>query len=84
MRRSAAEFERGLGRDRFDVGDTADPVGAENLGRLFHSLTETLQCRFVNGKVRAEGTSFCWRMFTIAVAQENAFVLQTESDCIPL
>ena len=84
MRGSAAKFERGLGRDRLDVGDTADAVGPENLGRLFHRLTETLRCQFVNGKVRSEHTSLFWRMFTLVVAQENAFVFKTENHRVPL
>jgi hypothetical protein len=52
MRGSAAKFQCGLGRDRLDISDTADAVSAENLCRLFHGLTETLQYRFVNGKVK--------------------------------
>ena len=83
MRGSAAKFERGLGRDRLDVGDTADAVGPENLGRLFHRLTETLRCQFVNGKVRSERASLFWLVFAIVVAQKNAFVFKTESDCVP-
>src|SRR6266404_7631932 len=79
----AAKFERGFGRDRLGVGDTADAVGAENLGRLFHRLTETLRCQFVNGKVRSEHASLFWLVFAIVVAQENAFVFKTESDCVP-
>jgi len=43
MRGRAAKFQRGLGRDGFDISDTAHAVGAENLCRLFHCLTETLQ-----------------------------------------
>ena len=30
MRGRAAELERGLGRDRLDVGDSAHAVGSEN------------------------------------------------------
>ena len=52
MRGRAAELQRGLRGNRFNVGDAADPVGAENLRRLFHRLTETRSGRFVNGKVR--------------------------------
>src|ERR1700736_2214052 len=83
MRGGAAKFERGLGRDRLDVRDTADAVGPENLGRLFHRLTETLRCQFVNGKVRPERGSLFWLMFTIVVAQENALAFKTESDRVP-
>jgi len=83
MRGSAAKFERGLGRDRLDVGDAADAVGPENLGRLFHRLTETLRCQFVNGKVRSERASLFWLVFAIVVAQKNAFVFKTESECVP-
>src|SRR5436309_101943 len=83
MRSGAAKFERGLGGDRLDVSNTADAVGAENLGRLFHHLTETLRCQFVNGKVRTSCTSLFWLMFTVAVAQENAFVFKAESDGVP-
>src|SRR5580765_90251 len=83
MRGGAAEFERGLGRDRLDIGDTADAVGPENLGGLLHGLTETPRCEFVNGKVLPERVSLFWRMFTIVVAQENAFIFKTEGDCVP-
>ena len=83
MRGGSAELKGGLGRDRFDIGDTADAIGPENLGRLFHRLTETLRRRFVNAKVRAERASLFWLMFTVVVAQENAFVFITESDCVP-
>src|SRR5438270_5427189 len=79
----AAEFKRGLSRDRVDIGDTAHAVGPENLGRLFHRLTETLRCQFVNGKVRSERASLFWRMLTIVVAQEDTFAFKTESDCVP-
>ena len=51
MRSGAAELQRGLGRDWFDVRDPADAIGAENLARLFHGLTETRRRQFVNGKV---------------------------------
>ena len=74
----AAKLERGLGRDRFDIGDTADAVGPENLGRLFHRSTETLRRRFANGKVQAKRVSLFWRMLAIVVAQKNAFVFKTE------
>src|SRR5215471_5990930 len=53
MRRSTPQLERGFGRDRFDVGNATHAVGAKNLCRGFHALTETLRCHFVNGKVSA-------------------------------
>ena len=60
MRRGAAKFERGLGRDWLDISDTADAVSAEDLCRLFHGLTETLRCQFVNGKVEWAFSFRCW------------------------
>ena len=38
VRRRAAEFQRGLGRDRLDVGDAADAVGAEEPSLGTHVL----------------------------------------------
>src|SRR5437868_9248510 len=83
MRGRAAKFECGLGRDRLDVGNTADAVGPENLVRLFHRLTETPRWQFVNGKVRLEYASLFWLMFTIVITQENAFAFKAESEGVP-
>src|SRR5947208_9331849 len=49
----------------------------------FTAFTETLRCQFVNGKVRSERASLFWLVFAIVVAQKNAFVFKTESDCVP-
>ena len=84
MRGGPTQFESGLGRYRLHIGDTAHAVGAENLCRVFHRLTQTLEGQFVNGKMQPERGSWCWRMFAIVVAQENAFVFKTKSDSVPL
>src|SRR5207237_8801731 len=59
MRGGPTQFESGLGRYRLHVGDTAHAVGAENLCRLFHRLTQTLGGLFVNGKMQPERGSWC-------------------------
>ena len=51
VRRSTAELERGFGRNRFHVGNAVDAVSPENLLGLGHGLIETLEERFVNGKL---------------------------------
>jgi hypothetical protein len=43
MRGGATQFQRCLGRDRFDVGNAADTVSAENFLLLGHGLIETLE-----------------------------------------
>src|SRR6266851_9870750 len=83
MRGGPTQFESGLGRYRLHVGDTAHAVGAENLCRLFHRLTQTLGGQFVNGKMQPKRGLWCWRMFVIVVAQGNAFVFKTKSDRVP-
>src|SRR5207244_8818442 len=73
MRRGATKFERGLGRDWLDISDTADAVSAEDLCRLFHSLTETLRCQFVNGKVEWAFHSAAGCLVLLAVSFFVAF-----------
>src|SRR5439155_542681 len=51
VRGGAAQFQRCLGRDRFDIGDPADTVRSEDFPMLGHGLTETREEQFVKGKL---------------------------------
>src|SRR5262249_51400202 len=74
-----AQLERGLRCDRFDVSDTADAVGPENLCRLVHGLTETR-----NSQTRKCSLGrLCRWMFVVVITQENAFVVQPDRDRVP-
>src|SRR5262249_29501426 len=64
VRGRAAKLECGLGRNRFNVGDSTNAVRPKNFCRRFHGLTETLRWPFVNGKVLSGVNLLSWRMFT--------------------
>src|SRR4029434_9672174 len=51
MRGSATQLQGCLGRDRFHVRNTANPISPENFLLLSHGLIETLETSLVNGKV---------------------------------
>jgi hypothetical protein len=53
MRGGAAKLQGCFGRNRFNVGNTADAIRSENFFLLHHGLIETLKERFVNGKLLA-------------------------------
>jgi hypothetical protein len=51
MRGGATKLQGCFGRDRFNVGNTADAVSPENFLLLGHGVIETLEGQFVNGKL---------------------------------
>jgi hypothetical protein len=58
MRGGAAKLQGCFGRDRFNVGNTANAIRPEDFFLLHHGIIERLKRQFVNGKLLSTRESF--------------------------